>query len=40
MLTRLMALTFAVAFAAVLAAAPVLACDGPKADAQGESSGK
>jgi len=40
MLSRLMALTLAVAFAAVLVAAPVMACDGPKADAQSESSGK
>ena len=40
MLSRLMALTLAVAFAAVLVAAPVMACDGPKADSQSESSGK
>lgn len=40
MLKRLMALTLAVGFAAALIAAPVTACDGPKADSQGDSSGK
>lgn len=39
-ISRLMACAAAVALVAVLVAAPVTACDGPKADSQSESSGK
>lgn len=40
MSNRMTALIVAMAVAAALLAAPVVACDGPKADSQSESSGK
>jgi hypothetical protein len=39
-ISRLMACTLAIAFAAVLVGSPAIACDGPKAETQSDSSGK